>query len=1330
MKRVTKYLLCAAMAALLIAAGTAAVAWLTGTNDGARWLLATISRHSQVKITAVKVEGRLLDHLSLAGVRVSSAQVVTEMDGLDLRMRPLLLLTGRISIKELTLQRVRIINNSPSTGRPPDLAWPRVSGIPALLEGEIATLQVKGLTYCRPGGAPLVVDSISTSVDWRYRLLSLSDLAVVTPSGSLKGKIAVGFSRPFLKTDLVLAPVRPTANIDHLSIQSRLSPGRGPEQLAGSFAISAGSGSRQRLELSGEVGMTRHSLKMRKLRLTAPGRRGAVTGEGNVNLATLEPSLTLKLSGRGLDLSQEIGMTTDLNGELDVAGKMDKYRGSFSLANRGTGWRSGTMTGRLQGNRRGMKLIALNGRLLDGAVLGELGIDWQNGITVGGTASGSNLNAARIDPEWQGVLNFDLSGNIARKGAAQLNWDVGARLRQSRLHGQELTGEVRAGSVAGNLLIERLLLQGKGFDIHGAGELKSRVELAARISDLSRLVPGAAGEIKADGWGRWHKGSAEGSVSLQGTRLAAGGMSAAALDLAARLDEGKGYPLHVKAKLLSVSSKGIHVDSATLTADGTLLNHTLSAVLFADGGEVRLSLSGGYDKGLWQGDIVRLSGKDGVGPWEMERSVRVSVSSARIFLSPLVIRGVRGERLEAAGELVSEPRRGELRLEWGELNLARVSRWLKGVRVTGSSSGMLRLSLPGGERLVLAGNAAAGGTVTLDGKSVTVQKSMLKIEGNEQGIHAGLELTIGNGGILTGSFYSTAPARMGIPEQGEFSAEWKRFDLALLRPWLPGAVKVDGLVAGKAKGRLLPGHRLEMEGDTALSQGRAHWRNPEGEMNANLRSATVKWEWRGETLSGNAALSLAEYGEVQGSFRLPFPARLPVSIEAAGGVQASLTGKVREMGVLTALFPGFIRESSGEMDVDLMVSGRWEDPRIAGNLHLGKAGAYLPTAGIHVKDVQFSAHLEKELIRFDSLRAASGPGHLEGSADITMKGWRVTGYRGKLDGERFQTVYFPELQLQCTPILTFEGTPEKLSVRGEVRLPELLINGPPTSKVVEPSRDVIVEGRQKPAAKGSPLALDVKVRMVLGDKVLVKTEGINAQLAGSMDLTFTSLDRITSKGEIRVVKGSYRTYGVDLEIVRGRLYYAGGPINRPTLDFLALRTVGEVRAGVTVGGVLQAPVTKLYSDPSMPDVDILAYIVLGHPLSSASSSSQTALLAQAAGALLSASQATDLRGELKSRLGLSSLGFETSSASTTGSIGYKAVPSIPPGMAPRAPTASESLLTVGKYLTPQLYLSYGRSIFTGGNLFRLRYDIFKHWQIETQTGSESGGDIFYTINFK
>jgi translocation and assembly module TamB len=277
---------------------------------------------------------------------------------------------------------------------------------------------------------------------------------------------------------------------------------------------------------------------------------------------------------------------------------------------------------------------------------------------------------------------------------------------------------------------------------------------------------------------------------------------------------------------------------------------------------------------------------------------------------------------------------------------------------------------------------------------------------------------------------------------------------------------------------------------------------------------------------------------------------------------------------------------------------------------------------------------------------------------------------------------------------------------------------------------VILEGVPKPVEKRFPLALDVQVRIALGEKVLVKMEGIDAQLDGGTDLSFKSLENITSKGEIKVVKGRYRAYGVNLEIIRGRLFYAGGPITQPTLDILALRTVGEVRAGITVGGILQAPVIKLYSEPAMPDVDILAYIVFGHPLGNTSTSEQAAMMAQVAGALLSRGQSDSLQEQIKNRMGLSTLEIQTSSPESARRMGYKEVGVTPTGAKPASQGAgvSEAMLTVGKYLTPQLYLSYGRSLYTGGNQFRLRYDLFKQWQIETQTGNESSVDLYYKID--
>ena len=393
---------------------------------------------------------------------------------------------------------------------------------------------------------------------------------------------------------------------------------------------------------------------------------------------------------------------------------------------------------------------------------------------------------------------------------------------------------------------------------------------------------------------------------------------------------------------------------------------------------------------------------------------------------------------------------------------------------------------------------------------------------------------------MKGRFSSPRPAGLAIPGEGEVGLEWAGIDLLLIHPWLPRSVNLEGSFAGRATGTLFAGQRLALKGAAALSGGKILWMRPGGEIKGNLRSASLSWDWRGEALRGAVALALAEQGQARGNFQLPLPARFPAVLDRKAPLQASLTGQVGEQGILASLFPGLVRESHGELDANLRVSGTWEEPQIEGTLKLAKAGAYLPTAGIHVKEVQLAMHLEKELVLIDSFRALSGPGHIEGTALIRLKGWQVADFRGSINGARFQTVHLPELQVLSSPNLTFEGAPGKLNIRGELRLPELLIFSQRARAVVLPSRDVILERAPKPGEKTFSLALDVQVRMVLGERVLVKVEGIDAKLDGSIDLVFRSLDKITSRGEIRVVKGRYRAYGADLEIVRGRLFYAGG----------------------------------------------------------------------------------------------------------------------------------------------------------------------------------------------
>ncbi|MFZ3253484.1 MAG: hypothetical protein WA133_04275, partial [Syntrophales bacterium] len=276
MKRAIKYGLLALLAAALICA-TWGASWLLGTTGGARWVMAAVSRHTPLKISARQVGGRLLDRLRLRGVRVALAPFEVEIEGLDYRLQPLLLLAGQVASPELTMSGVRIRDNTPLDIHP-DLAWPRVSGMARLFDGRIGRLRVSGLSYRHLNGQLIHVNAISSSVSWEKALLSLSDLAVTSPGGRITGNIAAGFARPTLQIDLTMTTTRIFAGMKTFSLQGRFLPELRPEQLAGSFAVAGVKDKVNFLELAGEMGLTRSAFNFRRLRLTQSGRRGSVTG--------------------------------------------------------------------------------------------------------------------------------------------------------------------------------------------------------------------------------------------------------------------------------------------------------------------------------------------------------------------------------------------------------------------------------------------------------------------------------------------------------------------------------------------------------------------------------------------------------------------------------------------------------------------------------------------------------------------------------------------------------------------------------------------------------------------------------------------------------------------------------------------------------------------------------------------------------------------------------------------------------------------------------------------------------------------------------------------
>jgi translocation and assembly module TamB len=1305
MKRRTKYTI-AFLTAVVLAAGGGG-AWLCGTSGGTRALLQVVSRLTPLGIKAATVEGTLLEGLRLSGVRVPLSDGEVRIERFRLDWRPLGLLLGRFQAKSLVLEGVRVRDDSRPVEKPPGIDWPRVSVRQAAFMARIEELRVEDFVYRRLREEPVVVTRLAADARWRAGVLSVEGLAVASPAGSVSGSLSAGFLRRFLKFDVTAVPATPAAPA---------SPGP--------------------VKVSGELEpVSRTELSLKSLQVTRPGRAGKATASGAVRIEGKEPLFDLKAGVEGVDLRGETGVQTDISGRILFTGGVRGYRGSFDLANRGDSRHAARLSGLFAGDAAGIELTSLRGALLGGSVEGDLALGWKEGFAASGALRGRNIDPSRIDPRWKGSVNADLRGDASRGKSGALRAEVAGAILRSNFQGEPFSGELSVSVEGKDVTFRRLFLRGKGFDVGASGNLARGLSFSAKVADLSVLLPDAAGEVSAAGRLRWEgSGLPAGSVTARAHSLAAWGSRVSSARLTAETAGGSDPSATLRGSLQGFGYRSFAADSAALSFDGTRERHSLSATLASRGASIDLALRGGYrDKG-WEGEIVRLDGRDEKGEWRLVSPASLALSPGRAAVSPLEVKGTGGEALRLSGEIGREPLRGHLGGSFRNLLLARLNPWLKGMRLDGSGSGSLGLNLFPRERFTLSGEVAAEGGITATGKErIGFRKGLVRVDWGESGLRGSTELALSDGGSCSGAFSSPSPPRLAFPASGKGEFRCDNVSAALLRPWLPANVAVDGRISGRLAAGLLPGKRLEADGKATLAGGTLTIDDGKGRITTAMRTLDVTWGWRGESLSGGFTLEMAKWGGSRGEFRLPLPARLPTAVDRNGPLMVRMAGEVRELGVVTAFFPGLVREGHGELSYDLRAGGTLGAPALSGSVRLAKAGAYVPSAGVTLSAVELNASLDGDRIGIDSFRAVSEAGHLEGTASLRLKDRRVVDYRGSIQGENFEALRLPDLRASVTPRLEFTGTPERVTLSGDILIPELRITGEARRASVRTSGDVIIiDAPVREPERRIEVALNVGVR--LGEHVTVKTRGIDARLTGRVDLS-GDIRNLTSRGEIRVAEGDYRAYGLGLKIVRGRVFYAGGPVTAPTLDILALKTVGEVKTGVTVGGTVQSPVVKLYSEPSMPDVDILAYMVLGHPLGG--DKEQAGLLARAAGALLSAGQSVALQDQLKSRLGISTLELQTAGEKGTGHMGYKPLASTP-GTAAAAAGAttngsmgglSETMLTVGKYLTPKIYVSYGRSIFTGANLFRLRYDISKRWQVETQTGNESGADLYYKIEF-
>ncbi len=510
-----------------------------------------------------------------------------------------------------------------------------------------------------------------------------------------------------------------------------------------------------------------------------------------------------------------------------------------------------------------------------------------------------------------------------------------------------------------------------------------------------------------------------------------------------------------------------------------------------------------------------------------------------------------------------------------------------------------------------------------------------------------------------------------------------------------------------------------------------------GLMSAGVREARIILSADGPDLSASVRWDSERAGQVTGSFK----SRLQRQDDGwAWPEDTPVTGSVRarmpRLGVWSALAPPGWR-LRGTLDANATLGGTRGAPQWRGTLQADELAVRSVVDGIEFRQGRLRASLEGQRLDIQefSLQGASGAAGSGGL--LTVKGFVLwppadgTPASGLMrlrmeltaQAQGLRVSARADRRLAVSGQLSARLADAQLAVRGSLKADQALFVLPEDSTPALGADVMVLESSAKrtrttadptpssppgePAAPGVRVAQDIAITLDLGPDFRLRGRGLVTRLAGNLTLTSTSpgAPQPRLNGEIKTVSGTYRAYGQQLDIEEGVLRFAG-PVDNPFLDVRAIRPNLTQRVGVQITGTALLPRVRLFSEPELPDVEALSWLILGH--SGANGGAESALLQQAALALLGGSGG--LSGGLAAAVGLDQFSVR---GSTTGADG----------------TASGATVTLGKRFSRDFYVAYERSLAGTLGTFYIFYDLSSRFTLRAQSGEQSAVDLIFTIRY-
>ena len=422
------------------------------------------------------------------------------------------------------------------------------------------------------------------------------------------------------------------------------------------------------------------------------------------------------------------------------------------------------------------------------------------------------------------------------------------------------------------------------------------------------------------------------------------------------------------------------------------------------------------------------------------------------------------------------------------------------------------------------------------------------------------------------------------------------------------------------------------------------------------------------------------------------------ALSAEGQLRGAVNGEFDDLAWLDGLLPQ-VDSLHGRVNLALALSGTVGQPELNGNVGVNGFAAEVPLAGIALRDGELAMALDDQGRWRLQGQVHSGDGELRLDGGGIIDSDQGVGGEIAVTGDNFTLANRPDARVLVSPDLQLALTADTLQVRGELSitdgqitltaLPEQAVSVSPDERLTQ-DQDVETLGR----------ALDARIQLAIDERFALQGFGLSTRLGGNLQLIQRGEDPPRANGTLTLYDGVYQAYGQNLAVERGVLIFQG-QVDNPGLNIRAVRKVPGFTVGIDIGGVAQDIRSELFSTPPLPPTDTIAILITGKAPNQMNESDANQVINAAAA--LGISQSEGITNNLRNAFGLDVVDLQ-------GGDDYL-----------------DSSLVVGKYLTPELFVSYVQSLFTPAGSVVLDYALTSNLGLKASSGETQSIDLLYRI---